>query len=57
MNQKLKSVCHRDGTVTYWSVYCQVWERRQADVPDQELAAMSKEERRRVIRHLEEVEE
>jgi hypothetical protein len=48
----LKSVCHRDGTVTYWSVYQQSWERRAASVPDRELAAMSEHERHLVQRHL-----
>jgi len=44
---------HHDGTVTYWSVYEQSWQRRQAHVPDRELAAMSEKERKRVLHHLE----
>ncbi len=31
---------HRDGTVTYWSVYRQVWIERAASIPDEEYAAM-----------------
>lgn len=46
------SVCHRDGTVTYWSVYRESWVRRAFAVPDEELAAMNQQERARVIRHL-----
>lgn len=47
-------VCHRDGTVSYWSVYDQSWRVRVAHVPDRELAAMPDRERQRVIRHAEE---
>lgn len=43
---------HRDGTVTYWSVYDQVWVHRAERIPDQELAAMTHEGRERVIAHL-----
>lgn len=48
----IKTTYHRDGTVTYWSVYQQRWVSHAADVPDQELAAMSSEEREKVLRHL-----
>lgn len=43
---------HRDGTVTYWSVYHQSWQHRvpAQDIPDRELAAMSETERRRIAR-------
>lgn len=47
-----KTVCHRDGTVSYWSVYRQQYMERQCIVPDDELAAMSEDERVRVIRAL-----
>jgi len=40
---------HRDGTISYWSVYEQRWQR----TPDRELAAMDHTERKRAIRHLE----
>lgn len=43
---------HDDGTVTYWSVYEQVWRERAQSVPDRDLAAMGQEERLRVIEHL-----
>lgn len=48
----MKTIFHRDGTVTYWSVYQQVWVKRASRVPDHELAAMSPKERERVIKHL-----
>ena len=47
-----KTTYHRDGTITYWSVYSQVWVRRADNVPDRELAAMDRVERTRVQRHL-----
>jgi hypothetical protein len=47
-----KPTMHRDATVTYWSVYGQVWVRRASSVPDRELAAMGDDERARVMRHL-----
>ena len=47
-----KSICHRDGTVSYWSVFQQAWKTRQERIPSQELAAMGEKERRRVMRHL-----
>ena len=50
--KKLAARCHRDGTVTYWSVYQQGWVRRAKSIPDQEYAAMSDAERRRIDRHL-----
>ena len=49
----LKPACHRDGTVTYWSVYRQSWERRAPLLPTRELVAMAKSDRNRVLRHLE----
>lgn len=45
-----KTSYHRDGTVTYWSVYSQTWQ-RSSRVSDAELAAMSHDERERVLRH------
>ena len=47
-----KNTYHRDGTVTYWSVYQGHWVRRATSIPDQELAAMNKAEREKVMRHL-----
>lgn len=43
---------HRDGTVTYWSVYQQVWIEQAHTIPDDELAAMSAPTRNQVISHL-----
>ena len=50
--KKSDITCHRDGDVTYWSVYHQGWERCPATkIEDRELAAMSPEERERVEKH------
>ena len=43
---------HRDGTVTYWSVYRQAWTRIDADrMSDETLATLTAAERARVARH------
>jgi len=47
-----KPTMHRDGTITYWSVYGQAWVRRASSVPDREFAAMGDDERARVQRHI-----
>lgn len=52
MAPKTTPTLHRDGTVTFWSVYSQTWRRRVGQVENRELAAMSPEERARVLRHL-----
>ena len=49
---KMRTICHGDGMYTYWSVYHRVWMRREATIPDRELAAMRQFERDRVINHL-----
>jgi hypothetical protein len=46
-----RATLHRDGTVTYWSVYQQVWVRSDR-LSDRELAARGPEERERIERHL-----
>tara|TARA_R100000501_G_C2557897_1_gene69788 strand:+ start:308 stop:496 length:189 start_codon:yes stop_codon:yes gene_type:complete len=43
---------HKNGTVTYWSVYQQTWIKRARMIPDRELAAMDEDERRRTEGHL-----
>jgi hypothetical protein len=48
---KYSPTYHRDRSVTFWSVYEQRWI-RASTIPDRELAAMSTEERDRVLRHL-----
>ena len=46
-----RNTYHRDGTVTYWSVYEQIWRRLPAaEISDQTLATMSASERRRIER-------
>lgn len=45
-----KPTLHRDGTVSYWSVYNQSWERGRPG--DRELAAMDSAERSQVVAHL-----
>jgi len=47
-----KNTHHRDGTLTYWSVYRGHWVRRATHVPDEELAAMGDQERKKALRHL-----
>ena len=47
----LKNTYHRDGTVTFWSVYQQVWTRCEASQIDAgELAQMNDSERARIAR-------
>lgn len=42
---------HRDGTVSYWSVFRQTWHRSTASsIPDNELAAMNDKERSKIAR-------
>lgn len=50
MKPDLRTTIHRDGTVTYWSVYEQRWYDHAFGVPDRELAAMRYDERERVLR-------
>jgi len=45
-----KIICHRDGTTTYFSVYHQTWQKR-VTMPDREIAALSRTEQNRIIRH------
>lgn len=48
----LSITLHRDGTVSYWSVYEQRWRRDLAgSIADRELAAMNDDERERIRRH------
>ena len=44
---------YSDGTVTYWSVYKQVWVERVLpwEIPDEEYACMNQEERVRTLAH------
>lgn len=44
--------CHRDGTVSYWSVYRQSYVTRSAWISDEDLAAMNADDRQRVREHL-----
>jgi hypothetical protein len=45
-------ICHRDGSVTYWSVFRQCWSRVRV-IDDNDLATMPAKERERVTRHIE----
>ena len=47
-----KTICHKNGTVSYWSVYKQSYIRGASEISDEELAAMELTERSRVHRHL-----
>ena len=53
--RKLDNRYYDDGTVTYWSVYEQVWVDHADFVPDRELSAMSESEREHVADHLQDV--
>jgi hypothetical protein len=47
------SVFHRDGSVTFWNVYTQTWQRRDFDrIPDEILATLPWNERGRILRKL-----
>lgn len=47
-----KTTYHRDGTITYWDVYEQVWHRASsADISDRIMASFSHEEREKIERH------
>jgi hypothetical protein len=50
----MKTKYHRDGSVTIWSVYEQVWRRCRSDneIGDHEYAAMSEQERQKVSAHI-----
>jgi len=48
-----KVTLHRDGSVTFWSVIFQTWRKAKANISDAEFAAMSANDRKRVVRHLE----
>ena len=45
-----KTTFHRDGSVTYWSVYEQRWRKRVRHIPDAEIAASSERDRPRLAR-------
>ncbi len=46
-----KTKFHRDGTLTFWSVYEQRWNRTRAEhVSDENLASMSAADRKRTLR-------
>ena len=48
----MKTTYHRNGTVTFWSVYQQRWVSKARNISDSELAAMSEGERNKVAKHL-----
>ena len=49
MKDGMKLTTHKDGAVSYWSVYDQVWKRQPAaTIPDREIAAMPYSDRRRI---------
>ena len=52
MSKQPKNIYHRDGTVTFWAVYEQVWARMRADeIDDKALATMTGAERDRLAKH------
>jgi hypothetical protein len=52
LDADVRPTLHRDGTVTFWSVYDQVWYARVTALSDRELAAMGEPLRGRVQAHL-----
>jgi len=48
-----KTVCHEDGTVSYWSVHQQQYIERTRYVPLEDLGTLPVPERDRVILHFE----
>ena len=50
----IKTKYHRDGSITYWSIFRQEWVVCSCMelLPDEELASMNEGERVRVIKHL-----
>jgi len=50
--EPMKNTYHKNGTITYWSVYNQQWVKNAASIPDEEFAAMSFKDREKSIRHL-----
>ena len=48
---------HRDGTVSFWSVYDQQWHYRGRGISDQDLLALPSEWRDRVRRNLAKLQE
>ena len=50
--KRYKTVCHQDGTVSYWSTYLQQRIKRSWHVPTDDLSAMSRKERTKVLLHL-----
>ena len=46
-----KITLHRDGSITFWSVYNICWT-RTLRVSDRELAAMPESDRKRVLRQM-----
>jgi hypothetical protein len=47
----MKSIVHRDGTVTIWNVFTQAWERTRRP-SDAVLASLDPRTRARVLAHL-----
>jgi len=47
----MKVKLHRDGTISWWSVYIQGW-RKSRVVSDKELSTLSRSERVRILRHM-----
>lgn len=46
-----KTTYHKDGTVSYWDVFSQSWERSDAaEISDRILASMSQPERDRIAK-------
>ena len=51
MSDTNKVTLHRDGSVTYWSVYYQAWYKNTFYIPYKEICAMSSKNQKRVLNH------
>jgi len=50
IKKKNKTTIHKDGTVSFWCIYNQIWKRLNMEqIPPQNLASFSFEERSKII--------
>lgn len=52
MTTAIRTVFHRDGTVTVWDCITGAWRRRTRNVPDAVLSTLNANDRARIVRHL-----
>jgi hypothetical protein len=50
ISENYKTTFHKDGTVSFWCVYNQIWKRlKMEQIPPQNIASFSFEERSKII--------